>query len=227
MHPPASWRPVEPSAHQVPGVALAAWAGPEGSSLSLYRTLPVPGGSPAMIAEALANRLENLPGMRVVVHQTEKVGETTAARVEVVAPGTGNALAPSGAGTPIAPAGKTLVPTRQVTLGFHRPDATLFLTWVVPESSYDRIAPDIKATLETVRFTAERTTFIFRILKNRRYVIDRSVTPRRPLFGPRLAGELRGDLDHVSSQSVPCVTARAGLTHPPSARACAPFSGSS
>ena len=64
VHPPASWRPVEPSAHQVPGVALAAWAGPEGSSLSLYRTLPAPGGSPAMIAEALANRLENLPGMR-------------------------------------------------------------------------------------------------------------------------------------------------------------------
>ena len=134
--PPASWRPVEPTASQVPGVPLAAWAGPDGSSLVLYRTLPAPGGSPDMIAEALANRLENLPELRLVVNRTETVGETTAARVEVVAPGTGDALAPSGTGTPIAPAGKTLIPTREVTLGFHRPDATLFLTWVRPESSY-------------------------------------------------------------------------------------------
>ena len=150
---PASWRPVKPTASRVPGVPLAAWAGPDGSSLVLYRTLPVPGGSPAMIAEALANRLENLPELRLVVNRTEKIGDTTAARVEVVAPGTGDALAPSGTGPPTAPAGKTLIPTRQVTLGFHRPDATLFLTWDSPESSYERIAAEIKATLETVRFT--------------------------------------------------------------------------
>jgi hypothetical protein len=152
--PPASWRHVEPSARQVPGVLLEAWAGPDGASLVLYRTLPAPGGSPGMIAEALANRLENLPELKVVVNRTEKVGETTAARVEVVAPGTGDALAPSGTGKPVAPAGKTLIPTREVIVGFHRPDATLFLAWNVPESSYARIAPDIDATLESVRFTS-------------------------------------------------------------------------
>ena len=150
---PASWRTVEPSASQVPGVPLAAWAGPDGSSLVLFRALPAPGDSPAMIAEALANRLENLPGLRLVVNRTETIGETTAARVEVVAPGTGNSLAPSGTGPPTALDGKTLIPTREVTLGFHRPDATLFLTWDSPESAYGRIAPEIKATLETVRFT--------------------------------------------------------------------------
>jgi hypothetical protein len=154
VSPPASWRLVEPKTDTVPGVSLAAWAGPDGSSLVLYRTLPAPGGSPAMIAEALANRLYNLPELRLVVKRTENVGETTAARIEVVAPGTGDALAPSGTGKPIAPAGKTLVPTRQVTLGFHRPDANLFLMWVTPEASYDRIAPDIDATLRSVRFTA-------------------------------------------------------------------------
>ena len=154
LAPPASWRPVEPTASQVPGVPLAAWTGPDGSSLVLYRTLPAPGGSAKMIAEALANRLENLPELRLVVHRTETVGETTAARVEVVAPGTGDALAPSGTGKPIAPAGKTLIPTREVTLGFHRPDATLFLTWDDPRVVVRRIAPDIKATLETVRFTS-------------------------------------------------------------------------
>jgi hypothetical protein len=150
---PASWQPAAPAASRVPGVPLAAWAGPDGSTLVLYRTLPAPGGSPAMIAEALANRLENLPELQVVVNRTEKIAETTAARVEVVAPGMGDALAPSGSGPPTAPAGKTLIPTREVTVGFQRPDATLFLTWNCPESSYERIAAEIKATLETVRFT--------------------------------------------------------------------------
>jgi hypothetical protein len=150
--PPASWRPVKPSPSQVPGVPLAAWAGPDGSSLVVYRTLPAPGGSAKMLAEALANRLENLPELRVIVNRTETIGETTGARVEVIAPGTGDSLAPSGTGTPTAPAGKALVPTREVTVGFHRPDATLFLTWDSPESSYARIAPEIKATLESVRF---------------------------------------------------------------------------
>ena len=45
-----------------------------GSSLVLYRTLWVPGGSAAMIAEALGNRLENLPGLRLLVKRTETVG---------------------------------------------------------------------------------------------------------------------------------------------------------
>jgi hypothetical protein len=153
LNVPATWRPVEPIASRVPGVPLAAWTGPDGASLVLYRTLPAPGGSPTMIAEALANRLENLPELRLVVNRTEKIGETTAARVEVIAPGTGGALAPSGSGPPTAPAGKTLIPTREVTVGFHRRDATLFLTWNCPASAYARIADEIKATLETVRFT--------------------------------------------------------------------------
>jgi hypothetical protein len=31
---------------------------------------------------------------------------------------------------------------------------TLFLTWNSPESSYERLAAEIKATLETLRFTS-------------------------------------------------------------------------
>ena len=139
----------------VPGISLAAWEGPEGSSLVVYRTLPIPGGSAVAIAEALSNRLENLPGLKVLVKRTEALGGSTAARVEVVARGTGHALAPSGVGTPIAPAGKALVPTRQVTLGFVRNDATLFVRWHAPESSYERIAPDIRATLDSLRLSAD------------------------------------------------------------------------
>lgn len=135
----------------VPGQALAAWSGPEGASLVVYRDLPVPGGSASMIAEALANRLDHLPGLTIRERRTEAVAGTTAARVEVTAPGTGEALAPSGAGTPIAPEGRSLVPTRQVTIGFVRDDATIFLRWHAPESSYERIRADIRATLDSLR----------------------------------------------------------------------------
>jgi hypothetical protein len=155
VSPPPTWRRIEPTAVVVPGVLLAAWSGPEGSSLAVYRDLPDPGGSPATIAEALANRLENLPGLTVRVKRTESLGGSTAAHVEVTAPGTGDALAPSGVGTPIAPEGKQLVPTRQVTIGFVRHDGTFYLRWHAPESSYDRIAPDIRATLDTLRITAD------------------------------------------------------------------------
>jgi hypothetical protein len=160
--PPSTWRPVKPLTWSVPGTALAAWAGPDGSSLVLYRALPVPGGTAAMIAEALGNRLENLPGLRLVVKRTEKVAGTTAVRVEVVAPGFGDAMAPSGTGSPIALDGKVLVPTRQVTLGFVRPAETLYLTWHVPESSHARIGPQIDATLESLRFTSSGTPATYR-----------------------------------------------------------------
>jgi hypothetical protein len=157
LAPPASWRSTSPSSHQVPGVPLAAWIGPEGSSFVVYRTLPAPGGSAKMIADALANRLVNLPSLELVVNRTENIAKMSAARIEVVAPGTGDALAPSGIGRPIAPDGKILIPTREVTIGFPRPDATLFLTWDVPESAYGRIAGEIEATLESIRFSSSGT----------------------------------------------------------------------
>jgi len=154
LTPPASWRPAKASAQMVPGVALAAWSGPDGSSLVLYRTLWVPAGTAEMLDEALGNRLENLPGLRLLVKRTEIAGGRVAARVEVVAPGTGGALAATGLGTPVEPPGETLFPTRQVTLGFALPGDTLYLTWHVPESSYEKIAPEIESTLESLRFSA-------------------------------------------------------------------------
>ena len=153
LAPPASWQRVQPSTWMVPGVALAAWSGPEGSSLVLYRSLPVPGGSAATLAEGLANRLENLPGLTVRERRTQTVAGQAAARVEVVAPGTGDAMAPSAAGTPVAPEDRALIPTHQVIIGLIRRDDTLYLTWHMPESSYDRIAPEIQATLESMRYT--------------------------------------------------------------------------
>jgi hypothetical protein len=135
----------------VPGTPLAAWSGPDGSSLVVYRTLWVPGGTAELLAEALGNRLENLPGLRLLVKRTETVAGRVAARVEVVAPGTGYALAASGLGTPIQREGETLIPTRQITFGLVRPDDTLYITWHVAEASYERIAPDVQTTLDSLR----------------------------------------------------------------------------
>ena len=36
---------MSPTTWMVPGVPLRAWSGPDGASLVLYRTLPVPGAS--------------------------------------------------------------------------------------------------------------------------------------------------------------------------------------
>jgi hypothetical protein len=155
LTPPGSWRPVEPSRWMVPGTPLVAWSGPDGSSLVVYRTLPAPGGSAATIAESLANRLTNLPGLSLEVKKTEEVGGLTAARVEVVAPGIGDALAPSGVGTPLAPAGKTLQPTRQVTVAFPRANGPIFVSWHMPEEAHARLAPDIESTIKALRFSTD------------------------------------------------------------------------
>jgi hypothetical protein len=141
--PAASW--------PVPGVALAAWSRPGEASLVVYRALPVPGGQSADdLAEGLVNRLSNLPGLRVVARRTELIGRVTAARVEVVAPGTGEALVPSGTGTPIAPEGIQIRPTRRVMLGVARPSDTLWLVWHAPESSADVLEAELAATLKTL-----------------------------------------------------------------------------
>jgi hypothetical protein len=152
---PDSWRPIEPSTPLVPGTPLSAWRGPDGASLVLYRTLPSPGVSTATLVEGLANRLMNLPELKIVARRTEKVAGEYAARVEVIAPGTGDALAPSGVGTPVAPAGKMLVPTRQVTVGIVRSSGPLFLSWTMPESAHARIAPDIEAILGSLKLSAD------------------------------------------------------------------------
>ncbi len=78
--------------------------------------------------------------------------------MEVVAPGTGDSLAASGLGKPIEPAGKSLIPTRQVTLAFSRPGDTIYLTWHMPEGSYERIEPEIRSTVKSLRIDSRGKT---------------------------------------------------------------------
>jgi hypothetical protein len=96
--------------------------------------------------------------LRLLVKKTETIDGASAAWVEAVAPGTGEALAASGLGTPVAPEGKALFPTRQVTLAFARPAETIYLVWHIPESAHERIAPEIQATLKMLKFTGSGRT---------------------------------------------------------------------
>jgi hypothetical protein len=151
LHPPATWQPAAIAGRTMPGTPLQAWSGPQGASLVVYRTLPIPGGSAASLVDELANRLSNLPDLKVVARRTETWSGQEAARVEAIAPGTGDALAPSGTGMPVVPEGRTLVPTHRVALGFPRVTETLWITWHYPESAQSTVAPEIEETLKSLR----------------------------------------------------------------------------
>ena len=146
----ASWKPVDPESYLAPGRRLAAWSGPEGASLVVYRTVPDPSGTAESVLTTLANRFANLPGYEIVGRRVEDVAGTRAARVEVVAPGTGSETAPSGLGRATAPEGKALTPTREVTLGFPRPDGSLFLVWRMPEAARDKVQPEVATALASM-----------------------------------------------------------------------------
>ena len=111
LTPPMTWHRIESTAGDGPRGLPGGLVGSGGLDAGHLPDVTRPGGfgvqqSPTV----LANRLENLPGLRIRDRRTETVGGTTAAQVEVVAPGTGDALAPSGVGTPIAPAGEVAGP---------------------------------------------------------------------------------------------------------------------
>jgi hypothetical protein len=156
VRPPDGWKSVERSRWLAPGTALAAWAGPEGSSLVVYQTLPAPSESAEMLAEGLANRLMNLPELALAVRRTETVAGQLAARVEAVAPGSGSAFAPSGIGKPVAKEGEALIPTRRVVVGFPRSDGPVFLAWHAPEGAGTRLLQDVEATLKRLTIAPDR-----------------------------------------------------------------------
>jgi hypothetical protein len=153
LAPPSGWVAEPKTTWPVPGDPLAAWSWGK-ASLVIYRGLPIPGGKAESIAEALANRLTNLPEMRVERKSTETLAGQRFARVEVVAPGTGSALAPTGIGKPVAPNGQTLIPTRRVTVGIVRGSDTLYLTWHAPESERERLEEQVDQTLHGLKIVS-------------------------------------------------------------------------
>jgi hypothetical protein len=156
---PAEWRKEAPRAVLVPGELLGAWKGPEGESVVVYQTLPNPGADAKTLGAELVNRLGNLPECHVIGRNVIKVGDASAARVEVVAPGTGHALAASGMGVPKAPNYATLVPTRQVSIAVPRGRDTLWVVWHYPEAAKGRMASVVDNTLKTLQIQSSQSSY--------------------------------------------------------------------
>ncbi len=152
---PAGWTAADPSAFVVPGEPLAAWRGPEGASLVIFRDLWIPAPRPEALAIELAGRYRNLPGVTVASESVERLGGPEGpevARVEVTGPGTGDTWVALGtdAGRLVAPPGRTLVPTRRIALGWPRADSTTWMYWHCPESGRDQLAQALDATLRSL-----------------------------------------------------------------------------
>ena len=149
VDPGPSWTRTDSNSILVPGRCVAAWTGPEGSSLVVVRSLPIPRGNAAGLGLELSTRLENLPGLKIVKLAKATVASQAAARVEVVAPGFGDSLAPSGLGKPVSPNGRPLVPTRRVSVGFARTDGTYWVVCHYPESAVAQLGPEVDTILKS------------------------------------------------------------------------------
>ena len=155
LAPGSDWKAASPTTWAVPGTPLAAWSGPSGSSLVAYLALPAPGVGAKGLGTALATRLENLPDLRLITNEVETIDGLDAARVVVVAPGTGAELAPTGRGKPLLSNGETPKPTRRVTILIPRQRNTVELLWHAPEESSAWLDGAIETTLKSLKITRE------------------------------------------------------------------------
>ena len=105
-----------------------------------------------MLAEALANRLENLPGLKLLVKRTETVGRHAGcagrghrSRNRRCPCRRADSASPSNAGRQGPDADAPGHP------GVRPASDTIYLTWHMPAGSYDRIEPDIRAHAPVAR----------------------------------------------------------------------------
>ncbi len=155
LQPPAGWHTIPLHAVPVPGQALRAWAGPSDATLVLYRTLPAPGATAVSVVSALANRLENLPGIKLLKQEPADFGSLRGMRLDVDGLGYGGRMAASSTGTFDIDQTGQLAPTREVTVAAVLQSGVYYLTWHTKTEHAAQLEPDIKATLERVRIGAD------------------------------------------------------------------------
>ena len=115
----------------------------------VYRSLWNPDGTAEGLARGIATRMESLPSVTVRDHRVIDVSGHPAARVELTAAGTADALLPSGTGVPVGRAGSEPVLTRRVVVAIPRRADTLALVWHFPAAldHSDRLVDGVLATL--------------------------------------------------------------------------------
>jgi hypothetical protein len=154
---PAGWQPWRRAAPPVvPGDVLEAHEAPPGGprgSLVVFRSGYVPETTAAQILVATRFLLLNLPSLEIKAAREIAVAGKPAVLVEAVADGTGDALAPTGLGKPVAPAGESLVRTRRAWVRIPRgpEDGTLEVFFHAPEAEYEKLAPVWAAVLASLR----------------------------------------------------------------------------
>ena len=151
LRPSKSWAAADPSSFVVPGRAIAAWRSSDGGSLVVLRALAAPRTDAAGLASEMTTRLENLPELRIVKSSGRFVGGVQSAIIEIVAPGTGDAIAPSGLGRPIGADDRPLIPTRRIAVGIPGRNQTVWLIWHAPESAAASLSSEVDSVLDGLR----------------------------------------------------------------------------
>jgi hypothetical protein len=132
---PAGWQP-EPRSEAivVPGDALAGWTGPEGARLVVYRTLYVPQATARSLANELATRLVNDPGVTLLQNETRRVGSHDVGCVSVE----------------VSPPGGDSPGRRRDWVCLARDDGTYWLRWDYPASARGRFEAEIDRHIESL-----------------------------------------------------------------------------
>ena len=125
VRPPSGWTTRPVAGIVVPGTVIAAWAGPEGATLSVATSLPIPNPSASALATEFANRMANTPGVRVDSTRIEAVDRKESARVDLVERDA----------------------DRRVIVAISLRNHTVLLTWTFPNNARATIDPAIAATL--------------------------------------------------------------------------------
>lgn len=163
--PSAEWKPIKAKQEDLPPAprtTIAAWRGPENALFVVHRDLAIPGGDPASLETEVTTRLRNLPGLTLGEHKVETIAGRPAVKIELTAPGTGDALAPTSTGVAKDDAGRALSPTHRLTVGFVRKGDTLWLTWHYPETAAAIVKPTIERMLKSMTvqdFTASTSSY--------------------------------------------------------------------
>ncbi|MBI4606407.1 MAG: hypothetical protein HY721_30960 [Planctomycetes bacterium] len=154
---PVGWKPWSAGAPPVvPGRVLEAWespAGPAPGSLVVFRSGYLPETTAEQLLVQTRYLLLNLPGLELKAEKVVEAGGRKAALVEVAAPGSGAALAPTGTGKPVSPTGAPLIPTRRLWLRIPRePElGTLELLFHGSEAEEARLRPAWEAVIASLR----------------------------------------------------------------------------
>lgn len=160
---PEGWTTTETTTYTVPGKPLAAWTGPSDSSFVAYTTLPDPGATAETLARGEANRYQAHPGAADIQSEVVRLsGDVDAARIELVAPGYGDTLAPPITGLSLSSEAAAdgaddkspdtdLIPTRRVLLAIPRSRDVLWLSWNFPESAGRQLLPEVDRQIDELR----------------------------------------------------------------------------